>query len=100
KTWNGHNFVVLVLAWPGGTEFYLQQFGLLFNDGAAFLDIFGNHIAAKRDNGGMTDDTVLENGEIRGSGPDIEQGNTCLFFFLAQYGISRCQRLQSDASQI
>ena len=93
---NGNDFVVFIFAWPGRAKAHLQQFCLLFNDGAALLDVVGDHVAAKRNDCGVPYDAVFENGYVRGAAANVHQNNSGLFFFLAQNGLSRSKRLQVD----
>src|SRR5690606_9146638 len=97
---NGYDLIVLVLPGPGGTEFYLQQFGLFFDDRAALLDVLGNHIAPKGYHGGMSDDPVLEDGQIGGSAPDVDQGHPGFLLLLAQDRIGRGKGFQGDGIQL
>ncbi len=97
---DGNDLVVLVLTRPGGTEFDLEQFCLLLDDGAAFLDILGDHIPPERDHGSMPDDTILEYGEVGGAPADIDQRHPGFLLFLTQHGIGGSQRLQGDVLQV
>ena len=93
---NGNNFIVPVLAGQGGAEFHFQLFGMFPDDGAALFHVFGDHITPKGDHSRMPDDAILEDGQVSGSTPDVDQHHTRLFFFFAQHRFSRCNGLQDQ----
>src|SRR5664280_2106366 len=62
---------------------------------AAFLYIFCHHIAAKRDNSGMTYNIIIINGYVSRSTTNIYKDNSCLFFIVCKNRIRRGQWLKN-----
>src|SRR5690606_38084753 len=73
QTGDGYDLAVLVFVGQCGSEFELEQFRLVFHDHAPFADVFRYDIAPQRNDGGMPDDIIVENGNIGGAASDIDQ---------------------------
>ena len=51
--------------------------------GSVYVGIFRDHISTERNNGSMTNDSVLEYCNISSTTTDINQYNSCFFFFFS-----------------
>ncbi len=100
QTWNGNDFILLVLSRPRTSKANLEGFRLLFDDGTAFFDVAGDDVAPMRNDGRMANDAILENGHIGRATSDIHQDHTGFLLFLAQHGIRAGKGLQVDGVQV
>lgn len=66
------------------------------HDGTAFFDVGGDDVAAEGDDGGMSDDSVVEYGDVGGAAADIDQGDTGLFFFVGEHGLGAGDRFEGE----
>jgi hypothetical protein len=60
------------------------------------LDILGDDIATKRNHRRVSDDVLMEDGDIGRSTTDINQANTGFFFLIAQHREAGSQRFQDQ----
>ncbi len=79
-----------------GSKPLLEQFGLLLHDLASLSDVLCENIAAKRNDGCVTNDPILKNRDIRCSTSDIDQCYTGFFFLLTQHRSRRSERFKDE----
>ena len=79
------------------TEFDLQLLGLVLHHRTAFFDVGSHNIAAERHNRRVANDAFLENRDVRRAAADVNEGNACFFFFIAENGNCRSNRFEGHA---
>ena len=82
---NGDDPVVVYFLRQCGAKLHFQFLCLWLHHGAAFLDVFGDHIAAKGNYRSVPDDAFLEDGNIRGATTDVNECHAGFLLFLTQH---------------
>ena len=68
---------------------------MFLDDGAALTDIFGDHVAAKRDDSGVIDDVIVEDGDICSAAAYVDECHASLFLVIAEDRLGRGDRFEN-----
>ena len=74
----------------------LELLGVTVRDAKSLHQIAGNGVAAVRDRAEMPDFPLVKHGEIGGAGPEFDQDDAELFFFLGEHSQRTGQRLEHE----
>ena len=86
QTGNDDQAVLEHLAGEGGTVVNLEFFGVVLHDGTAGLYVFGEDVTTEGNHGRVADDAVLENGNVRRSTANVNEGDARLLLVFVQHG--------------
>ena len=59
-------------------------------------DVVADDVATEGNDRGVADDAVLENGDVRCTASDVDQGHACFFFFFGEHGSGGGERLEDE----